>query len=213
MFINIHTHSHTEADTWALHNLHAAYGNMQSDKYYSIGLHPWFIHDADLQLKDLETYISHEQVLAVGECGLDRVSITNFALQEKVFTQQVVMANEMNKPLIIHCVKAFAQVLDILKMNDNQVHVIFHGFNRNLQLALQLIQEGYYLSLGKAVFNPAMEPVIKQIPLHRLFFENDDRALPVSAIYEKVSAVLDLSLNTLSLQVQHNAEKVLNISF
>lgn len=213
MFINIHTHGHDEADTWALHNLHASYSDMQIGKCYSLGIHPWFIQEVDAQLNELEAYISNMQVLAVGECGLDSICKTDFALQEKVFARQVIMANKINKPLIIHCVKAYAQVLHILQTNDNKVPVIFHGFNRNQQLALHLIQKGYYLSFGKVVFSPAMAVVIRQIPPHRILFENDDSSLPVSAIYEKAAVLLEMSVNTLSLQVQHNAEKLLNISF
>lgn len=186
---------------------------MQPGRYYSLGVHPWYISKADFQLKELEAYITNKQVLALGESGLDSLCSTDFALQENVFARQVVIANTMNKPLILHCVKAFPQIIQILRRHENKMPVIFHGFNRNQKLAKQLTDAGYYLSFGKAVFSKAMEPVIKELPPDQVFFENDDAAIPIAAIYEKAAHLMRMPVNTLSLQVQHNTEKLLHISF
>lgn len=213
MFINIHTHGFAQADEWSLNNLHETYHRMEPGKNYSLGVHPWHIQDADMQLNELEQYLSKNQVLAIGECGLDRLCPINFSLQENVFSRQVVMANTINKPLIIHCVKAFDQLNHILGKRNNNVPVIIHGFNRNHKLASQLIDAGFYLSLGKSVFSTSMETVIKQIPPKRIFFENDIATIAISAIYEKAAELMRMPVNALSLQVQQNAEKVLHISF
>ena len=82
-------------------------------------------------LSALKIFSKTDSVLAIGECGLDKACDTNFKLQQQVFTTQVNWANEIKKPLIIHCVRAYGEVLSLLQKNNNKVPVIFHGFNKN----------------------------------------------------------------------------------
>ncbi len=213
MFINIHTHTLFYSNEWSLYNLHDQFEEMQTEINYSIGIHPWHIYDAAFQFEALSKYVSDSNVFAIGECGLDKICNTDFQLQKKIFTQQVKLANEVGKPLIIHCVKAFSELLLILRKQQNKTPVIFHGFNKNMRLANELIQAGYYLSFGKAVFSKSMEDVIRSMPVNQLFFENDDTDISISEIYEKAAALLGIPLNELSLQIAENTKKLLGISF
>ncbi len=210
-FINIHTHTSNQPNEWCLQNLHAHFELILPERNYSIGIHPWHIDTGSTQFETLSKFASCPNVLAIGECGLDKLCNTDFQLQEKIFIQQVGLANELGKPLIIHCVKAFTELFFILRKQQIKVPVIIHGFNKNIRLANELIQYGYYLSFGKAVFNTNMQEVIKSTPIHQLFFENEDAHLSMQSIYEKAAALLGMTINDLSLQVQQNTKKVLGI--
>lgn len=213
MFINIHTHASNHKNEWCLYNLHEHFEDMLPERKYSMGIHPQYIKDAAFQYAELSKYVANSNVLAIGECGLDRLCNTDFKLQEKIFIQQVRLANDIGKPLMIHCVKAFTELVFILRKQQNKIPVIFHGFNKNLRLAKELLNAGYYLSFGKAVFNKAMQDVIRTLPADQIFFENDDADISMQEIYETAAALLGMPINDLSLQIQHNAKNVLGISF
>lgn len=159
-------------------------------------------------MKVLEQYSINKNVLAIGECGLDKICNTDFLLQQKVFAAQIGLANTINKPLIIHSVKAYEEVVQQLQQNDNKVPVIFHGFNKNKILAQQLIQKGFYLSFGKALQQPAIQELIKIVPPDKIFFETDDAAINIETIYAVAAEALHIDINSLSLQIKKNAVTV-----
>ncbi len=156
-------------------------------------------------MKVLEQYSINKNVLAIGECGLDKICNINFVLQQKAFAAQIGLANTINKPLIIHCVKAYEEVEQLLQQNNNKVPVIFHGFNKNKILAQQLISKGFYLSFGKALLLPAMQELIKTLPMGKIFFETDDAAINIEEVYVLAAQALQIDINSLSLQIKKNA--------
>lgn len=175
-----------------------------------MGLHPWYI-DAlhwPQQMEQLHQYSTGNRVVAIGECGLDKVCTTAFSLQQEVFGRQISLANTMGKPLIIHCVRAFAEVQWWLQKNKVQVPVIFHGFNKSTTLAQQLTSKGYYLSLGKGLQLPAVQNMLKAVPLQQVFLETDDSTIGIEKIYALAADALQIDVNTLSLQIKKNAAAV-----
>lgn len=208
MFINIHTHQPPSAGVWALQNLGENHSGTTAPGCYSAGIHPWFIDPLHWE-KQLDTLRSNSQfpgVLAIGECGLDKACTIPFSLQETLFTAQVQWANNIGKPLIIHCVRAWEELL--LLLQPNRVPVIFHGYNKNKILAKRIIGMGYYISLGKALQKPAMRQVLAALPPDRVFLETDDSGLPIQRIYDWAADALAIGHNSLVLQIQKNAEAV-----
>jgi TatD DNase family protein len=177
---------------------------------YSIGVHPWYINASSVsnELPLLQQYASGKNVLAVGECGLDKVCTTDFTLQQQLFTAQIELANQIQKPLIIHCVRAYQELQHLLQQQGNTMPVIFHGFNKNALLAQQLISKGFYLSFGKAVLQPAMQDLIKALPIDKIFFETDDAEISIKSVYNAAAAALQIDINSLSLHIQKNAAAV-----
>ena len=210
MFINIHSHRQAGNNEWGIQNLYRHFEQSAADGYYSIGLHPWYINPNTLQqqIEELNKNSRNKNVLAIGECGLDKVCSTDFILQQNAFSQQIVMANAINKPLIIHCVKAFEEVQFLLQQQKVKVPVIFHGFNKSRQLALQLVDKGYYLSFGKALQLPAIQQVLASVPLQQIFLETDDAGISIDNIYALAAPALQIDINTLSLQLKKNAAAV-----
>lgn len=177
---------------------------------YSMGIHPWYIQPDhwEKQLHSLREFSIYSRVLAIGECGLDKICTTPFPLQELVFRNQVVWANSIGKPLVIHCVRAWEEVLKTLEDAAVTVPVIFHGFAKNEQLARRLIDKGYYISLGKALLKPEKESLLQVIPPAQLFLETDDAAISIGEIYTIAARALSIEHNSLVLQIQKNAATV-----
>ena len=92
-------------------------------------------------------------VIALGEAGLDKSIDAPLSLQTEVFTEQVKLSEAFRKPLVIHCVKAWDELLAVKKDLNPQMPWVIHGFRGNDILAEQLIRKGLYLSFGMK-FNP-----------------------------------------------------------
>ncbi|HSN59572.1 MAG TPA: TatD family hydrolase, partial [Ferruginibacter sp.] len=122
MFINIHSHQPAGPKEFVLQNLYKDFDQAKMPGYYSAGLHPWYINAATwkIEMEALKTNRVLKNILAIGECGLDKVCKTGFTLQQQVFIAQLLWANEIKKPLIIHCVRAHEDLLLLLKKHHNK---------------------------------------------------------------------------------------------
>lgn len=212
-YIDIHTH-HARKGLSVL-NRHDNFEQAEDGVFCSLGLHPWYLSGAvfDEQLRQLEQYAELDNVLAIGECGLDKVTQTDWALQVRAFTAQVTLANRLGKPLIIHCVRAYEEVLQLLKEYHVSVPVVFHGFNKSLQVAERILAAGYYLSFGAALQNERSHAsaVITHVPADRLFLETDDAPSSIEDIYKTASTLLKPDVDALILQLQKNFHTVFKI--
>lgn len=176
-----------------------------------MGIHPWYIDSKTIkaELTQMKIASRHKNVLAIGECGLDRICDTDFKLQEKVFIKQILWANEIAKPLIIHCVKAHHEALLILKEYNRISPVIFHGFNNKIEIANKILEQGHYLSFGKHIMNPIIENVFSKISLEKIFLETDDCDIDIESIYKQAAKIKNISKEQLSLQIKKNLESIL----
>jgi TatD DNase family protein len=210
LYFNLHSHKNfTNPGEVVLQSVYANFENIGSTGFYSAGLHPWYItNNWQPQLALLQKTLQLQNVWAVGECGLDKICNTSFALQHTVFKEQLILANKINKPVIIHCVRAWQEVLALLDEVVMQVPVVFHGYAKNQVLANQILQKGYYLSFGKALQQPSVQQVLKTIPAHQFFLETDDAAITIETIYNWAAQALSTNINSLSLQLQKNAQTV-----
>ena len=215
-YINIHTHdAAAQSDCRYINvrniSINAADDIPNDQQLCSAGLHPWYL-DAEwaLDLPGLSTFCEQDQVIAIGECGLDKVSSVEFDMQKKAFEAQINLANQLQKPLIIHCVKAYDEVHSALK--SSSVPVIFHGFNKHKNLGTSLLQKGYYLSLGHAILSGKMDEFIQSMPLHLLFLETDmQKDSSIADIYIYIANRRDISLAELQFQMEQNFERVFGV--
>lgn len=186
--------------------------NHETNRYFSLGIHPWFIEHQDRQMafQTLSNASLNPKLLAIGECGLDKCIATPMNLQIEVFTWQTEFADRIGKPLIIHCVKAFNELMQIKKNSKTGSAWIIHGFNANPVLVAQLIKHGCYLSFGAALSNPhnhAKQALI-EMPLDRLFLETDTADVSISEIYAAATKILRINVATLQQQIQSNFKRV-----
>lgn len=215
MFINIKTHHNAFADEVIIKNLYEGFETVETEKHlnFAVGLHPWFTNEAKWEQEFItlqKTSLIHN-VKAIGECGLDKICKTDFDFQQLVFTEQIKLANQIQKPLLIHCVRAFAEVTTLLKQNKNKVPVVFHGFIKSAAQAQQLVGQGYYLSFGKGIHHERIQKIVAAMPLDKIFFESDDLQMPIQSVYQIAASALQIDMELLCLQVEKNATTVFKI--
>lgn len=216
-YIDLHTHRPT-GDSEAFEIESVFYGKPASAKtpYFSAGLHPWHLQNVDLN--DAEQWL-REQVmdpncLAVGEAGLDKATPTPWDRQITAFQICQRVASETGKPLIIHCVRAYGEIVQLLNhpaaTATGTSGAIFHGFNKHAQTARMLFDAGYFLSFGAAllVSNSPAAGVIRQAPAAQFFLETDDQNLDIRAVYARAAEIRGWSLDQLLGQMQANYQAV-----
>ena len=186
-YIDLHTHLAPKATEIQIHNVFAQDLPVQDTGYfYSAGIHPWHLEHIDARecFQKLEHEIRQKNMIAIGECGLDRSISTDFAIQEKYFIQQALLAEKNSKPLIIHSVRAYSDLLKIKKELNPDMPWILHGFLANPETTQKLINHGFYFSAGlKLLGNRAKKDVLRIIPDERLFLETDDSEISIQTIY------------------------------
>jgi len=210
-FFNLHTHHFTNnPDIFEIVNQYPKDFNADIP-FYSVGIHPWYI-DEDMISEDLsiiESKLESQNCLAIGECGLDKRIEIPFELQMDVFEQQLALAEEYQKPVIIHCVAAFSEVIAINKRLKISVPMIIHGFSKNEQTAKQLLDNGFYLSFGKYLLrNPELKSVFQSVPNNRFFLETDTIEEGIQQVYDVASQYKNMDLQSLNKIIDDNCNCV-----
>jgi TatD DNase family protein len=206
-FLNLHTHKFTNQDTvLELVNQYPQEFDT-AIPFYSIGIHPWYIDEQrlDADLRMIESKLQVSNCLALGECGLDKRIEIPLELQQMVFEKQLLLAQHYKKPVIIHCVAAFQEVISIKKRLKITVPMIIHGFSKNKQVAKELIDNGFYISFGKYLLrNPDLEIVFVSIPNDRFFLETDTVEEEIEEIYALAAHYKNWSMDELQQQIKSN---------
>ena len=212
-YLDIHTHKKTSAGI-SIINCSGNFSQLPTSGFYSTGIHPWYINtETESEFNKLSQISKQTNVLAIGECGLDKICDTNFTLQQTYFIKQIQLANSLQKPLIIHCVKAFNETLQLLQQQKAQESVIFHGFAKNSTLAKQLVNKGYYLSFGKHLLTDSGAITFKTIPLEHIFLETDDSTIDIEIIYKTAASIKNIDITTLTQQITKNAQRIFGKKF
>jgi TatD DNase family protein len=210
-FFNFHTHQFTnQSDILELVN---QYPNEfdASIPFYSIGIHPWYIADdrIDADLKIIEEKLQTENCLALGECGLDKRIEIPLEQQTIVFEKQLALAQKYKKPVVIHCVAAFQEVIEIKKKLKISVPMVIHGFSKNSQLANQLIAAGFYISFGKYLLrNPELKTVFQHIPNDRFLLETDTIEENIQQVYDLAATYKEMTVKELQAVISSNFKQV-----
>jgi TatD DNase family protein len=178
---------------------------------YSIGIHPWYIDESriELDLKIIEEKLLLKECLALGECGLDKRIDLSLDLQTEVFKKQLALVQKNLKPVILHCVAAYQEVIAIKKEMNIKNAMIIHGFSKNENVANSLLDNGFYLSFGKYLLrNPELESVFKNIPNDRFFLETDTIEESLEEVYKKASKIKNIEIEELKNIVWSNFQNV-----
>lgn len=217
MFLDIHTHSlSSDANIKKVFNLDITASTLGKDLEHffgdsesvSVGIHPWSVSEESFfeQIEVLEFLAADSRVKAIGEIGLDKLKGPNLKLQEEVFLKQIRIAETVRKPIVIHCVKCFNELIAIKKVLRPKVPMIIHGFNRKADLASELAAKGFFLSFGNALIDSELvRAALKITPLSQVFFETDnDKVLTVSKVYSLASEVLNIEMEELKDKIYQN---------
>lgn len=163
-------HSHTRRGHDIITNLEEGQDitTAPGEAWYSAGIHPWD-SEKEPDWDWLEKTVEDSRVVAVGEAGLDRLRGADLERQIEIFRRQALLAEKVNKPLIIHCVRCWAELLKLHNDIKPESKWIIHGFRGKEALARQLINAGMDISLGLK----APEELTGIIPSDRLHRETD----------------------------------------
>ncbi|MEK8179985.1 TatD family hydrolase [Flavobacterium buctense] len=210
-FYDLHTHKFTnKANTFELVNQYP-WEFIDSIPQYSIGIHPWYINESRLEsdLQFMETKLQQPECLALGECGLDKRIDIPMALQIDVFEKQIALAEKYQKPLVLHLVAAYQELVEIKNRLTISVPIILHGFSKNEQVAQQMIDHGFYLSFGKYLLrNPELKSVFLSVPNDRFFLETDTVEETLEEVYTLAAQYKEMTIEALQTQVASNWKRV-----
>ncbi|WP_430814395.1 TatD family hydrolase [Carboxylicivirga sp. RSCT41] len=219
MYINLHTHNYRENDHCiSIENIDASgiQEHFNPSHLVSAGIHPWHIDDSyKAQLEKIKELTRDKNTIAIGECGLDKLRGPKLSIQQEVFLAQIDLSEEQGLPLIIHCVKAYTEIIKLRKDVQPSQAWIFHGFNASKETMEQALKYDFHFSFGQSLFNPGSKAstILPFIPNNRLFLETDDNPqLKIQSVYEKASEITNIDINDLLLIINRNFKRLFNVN-
>ena len=179
LYIDIHTHHPTS----------------RHPSPQGVGIHPWHAAAASIDVEAMRS------ATLIGEIGLDFACDVDHKVQEHVFREQLSIAQRWQKPVVLHCVRAFEPMMKILGEYRLEA-VIFHGFIGSRQQAERAVARGYYLSFGEVSFrSPRTVEAMKSVPIDHLFAETDESTATIESIYQRIAHERGISTEELQEQI------------
>ena len=220
IYINIHTHKPSNSsNTLEIRNLFHTQISLPEKKpgnFFSIGIHPWHTKGIDLEkeISTLKKTARLENIIAIGECGIDKVEGAALDEQTIIFKAQALIAEELKKPMIIHCVKAYQEMISIRQVMNPSVPWIIHGFNKNEQTARQLIKAGFFLSFGTSLFGISnLSRLFTSLPNDTLFLETDEESgSKLKFLYEFAAKTKNISTGEFNEIIKYNFKQSFKIN-
>jgi len=208
--------------------------------YGSVALHPHNVGNPPtgeagekFDYKKYKELAKSFKVVAIGECGLDYAFCENDEeiqkLQQKVFIQHLKLAEEVNKPVIIHSRRLFPEILEIIKKYP-EVKGVLHCYMGRWSYAEEYLKLGFYISFtGLITYARDYDKVIKNTPLERILIETDapyllpeplrqaqgkpQKNVPnnVKYVAEKIAEIKRISFDQVASQTTQNAKELFGI--
>lgn len=206
-FYNIHTHAVTLFPDHEIVSSDVGDNQIAPGALYaSVGIHPWYLTETNAREKWelLQEIVFDKRVVAIGEAGLDKLQGASLDLQIALLRKEIELSEAKCLPLVIHCVRAFNELLQLKKQLRPAQPWVIHGFRGNKNIAEDLIEHGCYLSFGSSF----QEQALNAVPLNRLFVETDVAEEDIATIYRKIAQARGITLQALAEQVKKNVYKV-----
>ncbi len=186
IILDIHTH-HPAPQPEAVVSVSPDNFNPIEGQLYSVGIHPWLTGDEipDELWDKLEEAARHPQVVAIGECGIDLVKGGPLYKQMLVMKRQVELAEEVGKPLVIHCVHAHDIVIGLKKDLNPTQNWLVHGFRGKPSIARMFVDAGIWLSFGDR-FN---DQSVGVVPSGMLLAETDEAEVTIEDVITRLSVL------------------------
>lgn len=205
-FFNIHTHASRHPETEIVSYDVGSLPKEQGEGYISVGIHPWYLTEtnADNRWNALKEAVQNFLTTAIGEGGIDKLKGPSTALQMEIFRKEAILAEEHSLPMVIHCVKAFNELIRLKQEIQPRQPWIIHGFRGKKALAMECIRHGFYLSFGTHF----QEDVLPEVPLERLFIETDESEESIENIYRRIAQSKGIPVEELQENIKKNIRKV-----
>ena len=187
-------------------DIHTHNAQTHAQAIETVGIHPWHALEANLSVVEARV----ADVDAIGEIGLDVACDVPHEVQIAVFRAQLAIAEQHEKAVVLHCVKAFEEVMKIV-LEYRLKAVIFHGFIGSKEQAQHAVKQGFYLSFGERTFrSPKTIEALRSTPLSLLFIETDESTTPIEEIYEKIAELRGLPTTELITAIEENFNRIFN---
>lgn len=211
-YIDLHTHTRPVGRTngeISFYNVLVGkepFPEEEDGRLFSCGIHPWYIRTDmwEEQYDVFREWAEKESVRMIGEAGLDKDISTPLSLQAGVFEAQIRVSEQLEKPLLIHCVKAWDELIALRKKWKPVQPWIIHGFRKKGEQATQLLRQGFYLSFGEYVH----EGALKQAWPDRLLLETDEATVSIGEIYWRVASMLGLPVGEVAEGIQKTVDRL-----
>lgn len=187
---------------------------IESGQPFSVGVHPWHAAENPERLNEaferMERVVSGGRTVAIGECGLDWAVEVDRKLQAEVFERQLALVNRSNLPIILHCVRAFEDVM--LRLSQAKIErAVFHSFVGSIQQAERVVREGYFCSFSpRSLMSSRTCEAIRQIAPSALLIERDESAESIAPIYERIAELRKCSVEELREIVFDNYKRLID---
>ncbi|MBU0663990.1 MAG: TatD family hydrolase [Proteobacteria bacterium] len=145
-----------------------------------LGIHPWFAENAGTGWEKRLQGLLAQIPAGIGETGLDRCCRADFSRQQHIFETQLQMASELKRPLVIHCVKAWGKLLEILEGYASPLPpMMIHSFAGSRETLQRLLRIGCFISFsGRLAADSKLHPCFLATPLANLLLETDSQGRP-----------------------------------
>lgn len=218
IFLDFHTHSIRRKDAKNVVEIVSIhFGKEREHDIFTVGKHPWWTNTVltSDEKQELIQLLSSEKCIAMGEMGLDKLKGEPMNVQLEIFKDLLNIAVEVKKPVIIHCVRAFDNLIKLKRQYPKIEKWCVHGFSRHAELAKQLIHEGFYISL-MPVRNVTQKYIdlVQSLPAEKFFLETD--SMPntrIEDIYLQVAEIREISVSELQEQLAKNANNFFSCHF
>lgn len=196
IFLDIHAHTEARNDESVLRVQNLNPGEaIRPDTCVSMGLHPWYVDENyGEQLTLLRESLSRQEVVALGECGLDKACRTPYELQRVAFAEQIALSESHELPLMLHVVRAWDDLLAMRKEAKPAQPWIVHGFRGGKELAEQLIRARLFLSFGCRFEPDALRLAYR---LGAALIETDESVIDIRVHYYEVAQIIGCPLQEL----------------
>ncbi len=190
-FLDAHTHRSRQPEgVLALRNLNypeEPVPDASARPLCSAGVHPY--EAGRRRLEDLEPFLRKHSCAAVGECGLDRRAGPSLEIQTACFLEQAELAERLNLPVVVHCVRAYPELIALRKRHHFSVPWIVHGFRGKEEAAAELMRHGMTLSLSPVwlLHSASLYDSLREVPF---LLETDDGAEDIREIYSAAARLL-----------------------
>lgn len=182
--------------------------------YAAVGIHPENIGGGTID--ETEKLAAHKKCVAIGEIGLDYYRTSdNKEEQLSLFESQLILANKLNKPVIVHDREAHADTLALLK--KHRPKGVVHSFSGSAEMAEEILKMGMYIGVGGVItFKNAkkLPEVVKMLPSDRILLETDAPYLTPVPYRSKTnnSAMIYLTAQKIAEIRNTDTESVLRLS-
>ena len=211
MFVDIHTHIDNQAVIKIIDG--------DSEKILKTwGVHPWDVTnttDCHFERNEVksrnhrylnDSEIFNDALFAIGEVGLDKVHKETFEKQIEVFEEMIRLSESYRKPVIVHCVRAYSEIIEVRKKMRATMPWVIHGFNSSVETMRQLLRYDMYISLGEVLYrneNQAVK-ILNYIPIERLFLETDVSKRDIRDVYAKAATLMGCEVEFLENKIFDN---------